>query len=315
MTFKILYIFIFVFFTLVLFCILGNYTTREGLTTATNETTKNVENTENNENVRKIGGMSNSSSNPSLNPSSTTYDNYNHYNGDSLPTTFYGPDGGKITINKLTKTMYVTDSSGKTTRYMKPQNNNMNSRGDASLYDSVFTGEDGGSGKIEHSTNGQYVVNVNDNFGNRKTYSPNYNIDLNQSQDEQPLSETDIPPGKYSGYNNNYNYNTKESNTSTPGSPDDYINSLPKGIPANNIPPGQEHLYILKSQIVPPVCPVCPSNIVYRDKECAPCPACARCPEPSFECKKVPNYNAQNQNQNNDYLPVPVLSNFSGFGM
>jgi hypothetical protein len=304
MKFNILYIFIFVFFTLVLFCILGNSTTREGLTNGPTETNKNLETTENTENTFNTVGLAK----PASTATTTTYDNYNHYNGDSLPTTFYGPDGGKITINKLTKTMYVTDSSGKTTRYIKPQNNNMNSQGDASLYNSIFTGEDGSSSNIERSTNGQYVVNVKDNFGNRKTYSPNYNIDLNQSNEDQPLSETDISSGKYSGYNNN-----TESNSPTTGSTDDYINSLPKGIPANNIPPGQEHLYILKSQIVPPVCPVCPSNIVYRDKECSPCPACARCPEPSFECKKVPNYNAQNQN--NDYLPVPVLSNFSGFGM
>ena len=285
MKFNILYLFIFVFFTLVLFCILGNYTRREGLTTETDEPTQRMKAPENN-------GYSSSTTNDN-----NTYDNYNHYNGDSLPTTFYGPDGGKITINKLTKTMYVTNSSGKTTRYKKPQND-MNSQ-----QEDIFTGEDGGSSSIERSTNGQYVVNVKDNFGNRTTYSPNYNIDLNQ--DQQPLSETDQSIGRYSGYNNG-----EESNATT-GSADDYANSLPKGIPANNIPPGQEHLYILKSQIVPPVCPVCPSNIVYKDKECAPCPACARCPEPSFECKKVPNYNAQN----NEYLPVPVLSNFSGFGM
>jgi hypothetical protein len=46
-------------------------------------------------------------------------------------------------------------------------------------------------------------------------------------------------------------------------------------------------------------------------EKCPPCPACARCPEPSFECKKVPNYNAINDN----YLPTPVLSDFSQFGM
>lgn len=42
-----------------------------------------------------------------------------------------------------------------------------------------------------------------------------------------------------------------------------------------------------------------------------PCPACARCPEPSFECKKVPNYSSTNS----EYLPMPVLSDFSTFGM
>ena len=46
--------------------------------------------------------------------------------------------------------------------------------------------------------------------------------------------------------------------------------------------------YILKSEIVPPVCPACPA--VPSKESCRPCPPCARCPEPSFECKKVPNY-------------------------
>jgi DNA mismatch repair ATPase MutL len=45
--------------------------------------------------------------------------------------------------------------------------------------------------------------------------------------------------------------------------------------------------------------------------EPAPCPACARCPEPSFDCKKVPNY----ASTNSEYLPMPVLSDFSQFGM
>jgi hypothetical protein len=42
-----------------------------------------------------------------------------------------------------------------------------------------------------------------------------------------------------------------------------------------------------------------------------PCPACARCPEASFDCKKVPNYSSTNS----QYLPMPVLNDFSTFGM
>ena len=84
----------------------------------------------------------------------------------------------------------------------------------------------------------------------------------------------------------------------------------PKGIPKSQIPKGDEHLYILKSQIVPPVCPACPtSNNCPRDKPCPPCPPCARCPEPSFDCKKVPNY----QSSNEQYLPKPMLTDFSSF--
>jgi hypothetical protein len=117
----------------------------------------------------------------------------------------------------------------------------------------------------------------------------------------------------------------------------DYSSSLPQGIPKSQIPPGNEDLYILKSEIVPPVCPACPaSSACPRQEKCPPCPACARCPEPSFECKKVPNYNSLGNNSNsnfssfssfspfsncnsnsnnNNFLPVPVLSDFSSFGM
>jgi len=106
---------------------------------------------------------------------------------------------------------------------------------------------------------------------------------------------------------------------------------MPQGIPASQIPPGQEDLYILKSEIVPPVCPACPTAASCpRQEKCPPCPACARCPEPSFECKKVPNYNAisddylpqpdatsfsQFSSTNNEFLPQPVVNDFSQFGM
>jgi hypothetical protein len=84
------------------------------------------------------------------------------------------------------------------------------------------------------------------------------------------------------------------------------------GIPYSQIPSGQQDLYILKSEVVPPVCPACPAAASCPRKEsCPPCPACERCPEPAFECKKVPNYSSVNDN----YLPRPVMSDFSEFGM
>jgi hypothetical protein len=95
-----------------------------------------------------------------------------------------------------------------------------------------------------------------------------------------------------------------------------YTHKKPKstslGIPYSQIPTGNEDLYILKSEVIPPVCPMCPSISACPSKEPPPpCPPCARCPEPAFDCKKVPNYN----NTDNRYLPVPVLSDFSQFGM
>ena len=78
--------------------------------------------------------------------------------------------------------------------------------------------------------------------------------------------------------------------------------------------------FMLKTKIVPPVCPACPPiTSCPSNKKCPPCPApepiqpcppCERCPEPSFKCEKVPNYTSIN----NELLPRPLLSDFSGFG-
>lgn len=43
---------------------------------------------------------------------------------------------------------------------------------------------------------------------------------------------------------------------------------------------------------------------------CPPCPACERCPEPAFTCEKVINYKSPSAKQ---YLPIPVLNDFSNF--
>ena len=90
------------------------------------------------------------------------------------------------------------------------------------------------------------------------------------------------------------------------------------GIKRSEIPPGDEDLYILKTEIVPPVCPTCPTyngagaagGSCGRTEPCPACPPCARCPEPAFECKKVPNYSSNNDR----FLPKPVLNDFSTFG-
>ena len=69
--------------------------------------------------------------------------------------------------------------------------------------------------------------------------------------------------------------------------------------------------YILKSEVVPPVCPKCPdSRTCPRQKPCPPCAPCARCPEPAFECKKVANYRAASVS---NILPLPRLNSFAAF--
>ena len=80
-----------------------------------------------------------------------------------------------------------------------------------------------------------------------------------------------------------------------------------------NFEQGDKSEYILKSAIVPPVCPKCPD--VKLCPKCGgdavqPCPPCGRCPKPAFKCAKVPDYNASNVDSS---LPRPILSRFASF--
>ena len=82
-----------------------------------------------------------------------------------------------------------------------------------------------------------------------------------------------------------------------------------------DIPKEDMDMYILKSEVVPPVCPKCPDVSVKGSessiaKKCPPCKPCGRCPEPAFECKKVPNYNVSTVS---NILPVPMLNSFANF--
>ena len=82
-------------------------------------------------------------------------------------------------------------------------------------------------------------------------------------------------------------------------------------VAGDDLSPEDQDLYILKSSIVPPVCPACPSAASCpRRKPCPACPPCARCPEPAFTCKKVPNYASRGVSRE---LPLPMLNSFSAF--
>lgn len=84
-----------------------------------------------------------------------------------------------------------------------------------------------------------------------------------------------------------------------------------KAVAKSSIPKGDEDLYILKSQVVPPVCPKCPDvKKCDTKKDCPPCPAPQRCPEKPYECKMVPKYTDP---QVSKHLPRPVLNSFDSF--
>lgn len=95
-----------------------------------------------------------------------------------------------------------------------------------------------------------------------------------------------------------------------------YTDGIYKGIPKSQIPAGHESMYIRKSQVIPPVCPECPTieeRLDDDEDKCPPCSPCRRCPEPAFICKEIPS-DSSNPSAN-AYLPRPVLTDFSKFGM
>ena len=105
--------------------------------------------------------------------------------------------------------------------------------------------------------------------------------------------------------NNNYDNDNYDNDDYDSDNSDDDIDNI-----SNNNYIDNNDRYILKSKIVPPVCPKCPDQATCpRQKPCPPCPPCARCPEPAFTCKKVPDYTSTNQSQ----LPFPMLNTFSAF--
>ena len=89
-----------------------------------------------------------------------------------------------------------------------------------------------------------------------------------------------------------------------------------------NIPKCDSDLYILKSEIVPPVCPKCP-DVCPKKAKCPPCPPCGRCPSAPFKCKSVPNYDMTEEDLMPSPLamstdpknggPRPLLTDFSSF--
>jgi hypothetical protein len=255
---------------------------------------------------------------PTTDASSSTIEKYTNYYGmGGTVTTFYGPNGATATVvntNNGQKAIKVTTSSG--TYYYNVSGNENNYTDTSTQYygstgysTQTYDGAYGGSAGSVTGPQGNTAYYAQGPYGNTVAGTTNDGYSSNQYYGPYGGSAGSVtgPQGNSAYYAQGPAGNTVAGTTSS-----DYSSTLPQGIPASQIPSGQEDLYILKSQVVPPVCPACPSSsTIPRQEPCPACPPCARCPEPSFECKKVPNYSAIN----NEYLPAPVLNDFSQFGM
>ena len=291
-------------------------------------------------------------------------DNYNHFTGRSMPTMFYGPNGSiaKISNQEGVFSVIVSDKDGTNVVYDE-QNKSLLSQGSLAAMDTIidkivsaiarvsknqqqqqqqqqqqpqptnnpvmkYYGPNGSVALMYMDSNGNMNLKLIDGTGKEIPYSSANIQSYNPSVDNPNVPQTMGSPNSPNKMNVSSNYQEAYSQSLT--SPD-YSSSLPKGIPKSMIPPGNEDLYILKSEVVPPVCPACPPPILKcgDDKPPPPCPPCARCPEPRFDCKKVPNYGSGNLGANyfggggqfgsmpatsGNFLPYPSVSNYNSFG-
>jgi len=286
-------IFVIILLCLVLLATLGVY--KEGFTSS--ETNNMNTNTNTNTNTNGI----------------TTNTKKIYIDGNELTIkTFTGTNGNTaevVAVNGKSE-IIITDINGKITKYNynnNTNNNNTNTTGSYITQQTLFYGPFGGTARVTKGQNGNYLIELTNSKGATEYYI--------QNTSQQPQQQ-ELYPGS-STYANvqstNQPYTYPYSQQSQQNQQFDYSSSLPPGIPANQIPPGHEDLYILKSEVIPPVCPACPApitSIKSKTEHCAPCPPCGRCPKADFECKKVPNYSSTN----ND-LPSAILpASYSTYG-
>ena len=193
--------------------------------------------------------------------SGTDYDNYNHYNQSSLPSIFYGPNGAtaKVIETSNNNVIIITNKNGTTDIYYIDTN---------TTHATVkkYYGPNGGTATIIE-VNGKKAVQIVGPNGNKIIYYAD-NIyaysdadnTINQYDPSTVTTGSDYSNAFTSMYNNLYSgaanmIQGPSGNTASTYDSSAYYNSLPQGIPRSMIPPGQEDLYILKSEVVPPVCP------------------------------------------------------------
>jgi len=258
-------------------------------------------------------GAGTSTSGPSIN-----YDNYDHYSKTFYPSVFYGPNSktAKIVNTDTEKYILVIDGVGNTTTYiisnMTTNSNKIN------ITKLSFSGVNGGSAKIIKAINNQYVIEVTDATGNVVFFTPTnvYNVSSssalsNANANPSMSTPSSVPSsGGDSWYNDLSNDETEFTNWITGGGPDSYSSPgssasstynyndvFPKGVSRKMIPKGNEDLYILKSEIVPPVCPACPSTYNATAKHAY-----------------SKNGNCGNKRSQYDDEPMPYLPGFTTYG-
>ena len=276
-------------------------------------------------------------------------DNYNYFKKANMPLIYYGPNGAsaKILTHNNKYAITVTDKNGVTTAFVEKNKNYNNffvnatpptdttssvSTIPAELSNTSFYDETGNVAKVYRANDGEFVVQVDQKNGVEVIYTPTniytFNTTNSKSYDlgKAVNDTTDI---------------TTTNDTTDNLKKDIANNSIANGTPSNLIPPGDMNKYILKTEIVPPVCPRCPSICSANvNQQTPPCPSCGNpgsgdssghtttstpestpfnknliSPDNGYTPAANPTDKYSKYRANNQFLPVPVVSSFSGFSM
>lgn len=272
--------------------------------------------------VASMTGVSKTDSKQNKLYNTSTFDNYNHFTGESYPSKFYGPKGESATVVNTngSYSLLIVDSNGINHNYTPTPSSSPStspsSSSPNSFMQNIYYGSNGGEAFIKKDDAGNYIILVT---------QPNNSVVMYTTSTVK--SQPSAMPSTNSAFPSSSNSSSMPSissmmpSTMPPSMPQ--MPQMPQPPPPRTpgIPPGQEDLYILKTQVVPPICPACPSinacSVENGKEKCPPCKPCGRCPEPSFECKKSYNYNSSGSGSGpgTGNLPMPVLNDFSTFGM
>lgn len=271
-------------------------------------------------------------------------DNYNHFKKDSLPLVYYGPGGAnaKLLTHGGKFAIIVIKPNGQTMRFIDretsydgffesarvPSGNSQLQTIPRELSNISFYDNEGNVAKVYRARNGQFVVQVDQANGMEVIYTPDNVYTYNTKNSRS--------------FNIGETVNNRQTNLRTLENEEAALendienNSVANGTPSSMIPPGEEDKYILKTQIVPPVCPRCPSICSSDSENQQPaCPSCGnpgksgpnnKCIDPptsnpSADISPTNAYDAINNptdkysqyRHNTSFLPVPVVSDFSKF--
>jgi hypothetical protein len=192
-------------------------------------------------------------------------------------TKYYGSDGSIATIGN-NDTLSITDSRGKTTWYQKHQNDN------------------------EHINTKTYK-----NAETNSTATTHKQSIVVQNDKGQTVATLHLQTPAQTSNSSNTNNNSSSSGT--------IIDFYPPGIPKSSIPKMNEDLYILKTQLVPPVvpigsaCPLCdkPMKSATSSSKACGCPNLGnqRAKHEKENCTRPNTYsnNSSNSNSSNTFAP------------